>query len=126
MNTLQFAEYELRRYGAQMGIFPEITLEVAPQAFSAAPFFKFDPALDDAFRISVKNGEGTISATTPRAVLLGVYRFHIAGVKIGGIGVVQIVVAVHHIDSRIPESILRLQLLQLLRQRSYPAQFPVA
>ena len=75
MNTLQFAEYELRRYGAQMGFTPAITLEVAPQAFSAAPFFKFDPALDDAFRISVKNGEGTISATNPRAVLLGVYRF---------------------------------------------------
>ena len=75
MNTLEFAEYELRRYAAQMGISPAITLKVDPRAFSEAPFVRFDPSLDDAFRISVKNGAGSIFATNPRAVLLGVYRF---------------------------------------------------
>ena len=75
MNTLQFAEYELHRYAAQMGISPEITLKIAPEEFDGTAFFRFDPDLDDAFRISVKEGRGTVSATNRRAVLLGVYRF---------------------------------------------------
>ena len=52
--------------------------------------------------------------------------FRAAGGKIGGVGVVHIVVAVHHIDSGIPESLLRLQVPQLPRQRFRPAQFAVA
>lgn len=75
MNTLQFAEYELRRYAAKMNICTEIIFEVTPERFNKKVFLKFDSELDDAFEISVKNGKGVIYATNNRSVLFGVYRF---------------------------------------------------
>lgn len=75
MNTLQFAEYELKRYCAEMGISPEITLATDEKQFDKTHFRQFDAELDDAFSVSVKAGKGTIVGTNCRAVLLGVYHF---------------------------------------------------
>lgn len=49
---------------------PAIELRVDPTVLPVAA-----PALDDAVTIEVKNGEGSITGTNPRAVLSGVYRF---------------------------------------------------
>ncbi len=75
MNTLEFAEYELKRYTATMGIYPELVLSVNVEAFDTSRFFQFDAKYDDAFSIAVTNGKGSIVATNERAVLLGVYHF---------------------------------------------------
>lgn len=75
MNTIAFAEYELRRYTAQMGIYPEVELGVDETLFDPSRFRNFDPSLDDAFKIEVVNNKGQIRATNPRAVLMGVYHF---------------------------------------------------
>ena len=75
MNTLNFAEYELKRYTAQMGIYPQIELAVKESEFDTSKFKRYDALLDDAFKIEVKNEKGNIFATNPRALLLGVYHF---------------------------------------------------
>lgn len=75
MRTISFAEYELKRYTAAMGVYPEISLNVDIEAFDTTNFFQFNPKFDDAFKIKIKNGTGTITATNERAVLLGVYHF---------------------------------------------------
>lgn len=75
MKTLEFAQYELHRYAAQMGINPKITFSVEVSAFDTSRFFRFDAKYDDAFSIDVKNGKGTIVATNERSVLLGAYHF---------------------------------------------------
>ena len=75
MDTLRFAEYELKRYMAAMGQIPQIELSVDACKFDPTKFFRFDPKLDDAFSIRVKGGAGEIIATNERAVLLGVYHF---------------------------------------------------
>ena len=75
MNTLDFAAYEWKRYTAAMGIQPQLTLVVDAGQFDTAKFFRFDARFDDAFTVAVKDGVGTITATNPRAVLLGVYHF---------------------------------------------------
>ena len=75
MKTLEFAQYELQRYAATMGINPEISFAVDVGAFDTSRFFRFDAKYDDAFSIDVKNGKGTIVATNERSVLFGVYHF---------------------------------------------------
>ena len=75
MDTLKFAEYELKKYTAQMGIFPQIELKVDESEFDITKFKKYDATLDDAFKIEVKNEKGNIYATNPRALLMGVYHF---------------------------------------------------
>lgn len=75
MNTLKFAEYELKRYTAIMGVYPKIELSVDVSRFDTTKFFRFDPKFDDAFLLNVKDGKGEIIATNERAVLLGVYHF---------------------------------------------------
>lgn len=75
MKPLDFAQYELKRYAATMGIDPEISFAVDVSAFDTSRFFRFDAKYDDAFSIDVKNGKGTIVATNERSVLLGVYHF---------------------------------------------------
>ncbi len=75
MKTMEFAKYELKRYTATMGIYPEIALSVDVGAFDTSRFFQFDAKYDDAFSIAVTNGKGSIVATNERAVLLGVYHF---------------------------------------------------
>lgn len=75
MTTLDFACSELARYTRRMGIDATASLSVDPTAFDPSRFFKFDPSLDDAFRISFKNGVCSITATNERAALIAVYRF---------------------------------------------------
>jgi len=75
MNTLKFAEYELKKYTAQMGIYPQISLEVNENKFDTSKFRNYDASLDDAFKIKVKEETGNIYATNPRALLMGVYHF---------------------------------------------------
>lgn len=80
--TALYAGRELARYlekmtGGIYGVFtknvpaelPAIRLETAPERFSVA-----DPALDDAVEIALEKGCGSIFATNPRALLIGVYR----------------------------------------------------
>lgn len=73
--TLKYAEYELKKYSAMMGICPEISFIVDADKFDKTRFFRFDASLDDAFIIVVKDGKGTITATNERSVLMGVYQF---------------------------------------------------
>ncbi len=75
MTTTEFALYELKQYMAQMGCEVEITLQVDEAAFDTKHFFKYDSFFDDAFKIYVKNGIGTISGTNERSLLYGVYHF---------------------------------------------------
>ncbi len=75
MNTLEFAAYELKRYSAAMGIAPQITFTVDVDQFDTTHFWRFDAQYDDAFKIEVKDGIGSIVATNERSVLLGVYHF---------------------------------------------------
>lgn len=75
MNTLEFAAYELKRYTAAMGINPQVKLIVDIDQFDTTRFWRFDARYDDAFKIEVQNGIGSITATNSRAVLLGVYHF---------------------------------------------------
>lgn len=75
LKTLQFAEYELCRYVAQMGVAVEISLAVDVSRFDETRFWRFDASLDDAFIVSVKDGEGSIVGTNSRAVLMAVYHF---------------------------------------------------
>lgn len=81
--TLAYAGRELCKYLNRMagtpsaGLFtgevpkalPRIQLICAPEQFAVA-----DPAVDDAICIQLKAGEGTITGSNPRAVLIGVYR----------------------------------------------------
>lgn len=75
MNTIQFAEYELLRYTAEMGIYPKMTLSVNAERFDKNRFWHFNEELDDAFSVSVRDGNGEICATNSRALLMGVYHF---------------------------------------------------
>lgn len=75
MNTVNFAEYELKRYTAQMGIYPQIVLKVNVDEFDSLKFKNFDASLDDAFQIDVADNKGEICGTNPRALLMGVYHF---------------------------------------------------
>lgn len=75
MNNHPFAAYELRRLAAAMNIDPCICLNVDVAAFDRSRFARFDPELDDAFTVRVKDGSGTITATNERALLMGVYHF---------------------------------------------------
>ena len=67
MRTISFADYELKRYTAAMGVYPEISLAVDVKAFDITKFFQFNPMFDDAFEIKIKDGTGTITATNERA-----------------------------------------------------------
>ena len=75
MTTLELAKQELQNYTEKLGITVNVSFIVDPTRFDTERFPRFDAALDDAFAIDVKGGEGTICATNSRAVLLGVYHF---------------------------------------------------
>ena len=75
METVKFALYELNKYLAIMGVRADILLKVDESQFDADKFSYYDPELDDAFSISVKDGAGTITGTNARAVLMGVYHY---------------------------------------------------
>lgn len=70
MDTMHFAREELDRYLLQItgekGT--NIHLNLEEPADGTSPY-------DDAFRIDVSAGAGTITGATPRSILLGVYRF---------------------------------------------------
>lgn len=78
-----FAGRELKKYldkmageftvGLCTGKFPKGKRKILLKA-DASCFSVKDAELDDAYKIDVKNGEGVITASNPRAVLLGVYR----------------------------------------------------
>lgn len=71
--TLGYARQQLSAYGERIAGASwkdeNILLKVAPEAFAVN-----DPSLDDAVIIQIKNGKGTILASNPRALLIGVYR----------------------------------------------------
>lgn len=71
--TLAYARSQLDAYGRQMAGAgwqnADILLSVDPQLFPAE-----NPALDDAVRISLKEGKGSIVGSNPRALLIGVYQ----------------------------------------------------
>lgn len=73
--TIHFAEYELNRYLAAMGVRADIALLVQEEHFDRNRYENCDFQLDDAFEIAVSASQGTIIATNSRAVLLGVYHF---------------------------------------------------
>ncbi len=72
---MEFAARELDKYEALLGISVSISLSVDADAFDAARFWHFDPRLDDAFSVRVKDAKGSIVATNERAVLIGVYHY---------------------------------------------------
>ena len=72
---MKFALYELKKYAAIIGIDVDIELSVDLSVFDTSKFFRFEAKYDDAFRIKVKDGKGTIKATNERAVLIGVYHY---------------------------------------------------
>lgn len=72
---MNFAEHELKKYASSMGIDVNIDLKVDVEIFDTSKFFQFNKRYDDAFKINVTNGKGTITATNERAVLIGIYHF---------------------------------------------------
>lgn len=72
--TIAFACSELTRYLTQMGAgsIPDITVKLAGDVVGLMPVD--DPQLDDVFALTASEMSVTITATNPRAVLLGVYR----------------------------------------------------
>ena len=58
-----------------MGVKADISLCVDPSAFDGGKFEHYDPEIDDAFSICVRDGKGTVTATNDRAALMGVYHF---------------------------------------------------
>ena len=60
---MKFALYELKKYAAIIGIDVDIELSVDLSVFDTSKFFRFEAKYDDAFRIKVKDGKGTIKAT---------------------------------------------------------------
>ena len=74
--TVAFAAAELAKYLGR--ICPDGRAEIAVglfEDFGDGPPLPRDPALDDAVRVDVRGGVGTVAGRNPRSVLLAVYRF---------------------------------------------------
>lgn len=68
METLQYAESELKKYLLKVTGEDKADIAIVCDIKANSPF-------DDVAKIDVKCGKGVISASNPRAALIGVYRF---------------------------------------------------